>query len=129
MMGIYITAWLIGLVVFLYVLFNWDNMKAERAMKHRSQEYREKTFKKIGKLYDKVGLPLTYWRIFAVEIHGYTLDRDANSKEIHGGSAEYFYVQARTESLAKATFLKEQIQGWYILDCTHVDKIPRLDYV
>ena len=127
MMGLYITAGVIVLVVSLYMLFNW--VKAERIMKHRSTEYREKTFKKIGKLYDKVGMPLKYWRIFAVEIHGYTLDRDANSKGIHGGSAEYFYVQARTESLAKATFLKEQIQGWYILDCTHVDKIPRLDYV
>ena len=119
---------MIVLVVCLHVLFNWDNIKAERAKKHCSSEYREKTFKKIGKLYDKVGMPLTYWRIFAVEIHGYTLDRDANSKEIHGGCAEYFYVQARTESLAKATFLKEKIQGWYIVDCIHVDKIPRLDY-
>ena len=119
---------MIALVVWLYVLFNWDNIKAERAMKRRSPEYREKTFKKIGKLYDKIGMPLKYWRIFAVEIHGYTLDRDANAKGIYGGSAEYFYVQARTESLAKATFLKEQIQGWYILDCTHVDSIPKLDY-
>ena len=129
MMGLYITIGIIALVVWLYIFFNWDNIKADRIMKHRSPEYREKTFKKIGKLYDKVGLPLKYWRIFAVEIHGCTLDRDANSKKIHGGSAEYFYVQARTESLAKATFLKEQIQGWYILDCTRVDKIPRLDYV
>lgn len=128
MMGLYITAGMIVLVVSLYMLFNWDNIKAERIMKHRSLEYREKTFKKIGKLYDKVGMPLKYWRIFAVEIHGYTLDRDANSKKIQGGSAEYFYVQARTESLAKATFLKEQIQGWYIVDCIPVDNIPKLDY-
>lgn len=129
MMGLYITIGIIVLVVYLYMLINWDNIKAERILKHRSPEYREKTFKKIGKLYDKVGMPLRYWSIFAVEIHGYTLDRDANSKEIRGGRAEYFYVQARTESLAKATFLKEQIQGWYILDCVCVDKIPRLDYV
>lgn len=128
MIGLYITSGMIVLVVSLYMLFNWDNIKAERIMKHRSLEYREKTFKKIGKLYDKVGMPLKYWRIFAVEIHGYTLDRDANSKAIHGGSAEYFYVRARTESLAKATFLKEQVQGWYIVDCIPVDSIPKLDY-
>ena len=128
MTGVYITFGVIGLVVFLYMLFNWDNIKAERIMKYHSPEYRENTFKKIGKLYDKIGMPLRYWRIFAVEIHGYTLDRDANSKEIHGGRAEYFYVMARTESLAKATFLKETIQGWYIVDCNTVDKIPKLDY-
>jgi hypothetical protein len=128
MTGVYITFGVIGLVVFLYMLFNWDNIKAERIMKYHSTEYRENTFKKIGKLYDKIGMPLRYWRIFAVEIHGYTLDRDANSKEIHGGSAEYFYVMARTESLAKATFLKETIQGWYIVDCNPVNKIPKLDY-
>lgn len=115
-------------IVVLVVCLFWIDMKDERTMKHRSPEYREKTFKKIGKLYDKIGMPLRYWRIFAVEIHGYTLDRDANSKEIRGGSAEYFYVQARTESLAKATFLKEKIQGWYILNCAIVDKIPKLIY-
>lgn len=128
MMGIYFTAGMISLVVFLYMLFNWDSIRDNRILKHRSPEYREKTFKQIGKLYDKIGMPLKYWRIFAVEIRGYTLDRDANSKGIHGGSAEFFYVQARTESLAKATFLKEQIQGWYIVDCIPVDKIPKLDY-
>ena len=128
MMGLYITAGLIILVVCLYMAVNWDDIKAERMLKHRSPEYREKTFKEIGKLYDKVGMPLRYWRIFAVEIRGYTLDRDANAKGIYGGSAEYFYVQARTESLAKATFLKEQIQGWYIVDCIPVDNIPKLDY-
>ena len=128
MVGIHIiTAGMVVLVV-LYMLFNWDNIKAERILKHRSPEYQEKTFKKIGKLYDKIGMPLKYWRIFAVEIYGYTVDRDANSKGIRGGSAEYFYVQARTESLAKAAFLKEQIQGWYIVDCIPADKFPKLDY-
>ena len=128
MIGVYIAIGIVALSVFLYMLFNWDNIKTERIMKHQSPEYREKTFRKIGKLYDKIGMPLRYWRIFAVEIHGYTLDRDANSKEIHGGSAEYFYVMARTESLAKATFLKEKTQGWYVLDCRPVDKVPKLDY-
>lgn len=92
-----------------------------------SPKYRAKVFKKIGKLYDKVGMNLWNWDVFAVEIVGATLDDDANAKNIRGGRVSHFTVTARTIDLAKATFLANHY-NWYIVDCKKIKEGMKLEY-
>ena len=92
MLYLYISVFvLIGTVIICslinYVIEKFRSMRL-------SPEYRAKVFKKIGKLYDKVGMNLWNWDVFAVEIVGATLDDDANAKHIRGGRVSHFTVAA-----------------------------------
>ena len=125
MLYLYISVFvLIGTVIICslvnYVIEKFRSMRL-------SPEYRAKVFKKIGKLYDKVGMNLWNWDVFAVEIVGATLDDDANAKHIRGGRVSHFTVAARTLDLAKATFLANHY-NWYIVDCKKIKGVMKLEY-
>lgn len=121
---IYVYASALVLTVMVCLLVN--KVIKEVRLSRLSPEYRAKVFKKIGKLYDKVGLTLCTWEVFAVEIVGATLDNDANANNIKGGLARHFAVKARTLSLAKVTFLADH-PNWYIVDCRKI-KETKLEY-
>lgn len=117
---------ILALVAIVIVCLVVNKVIEEVRLSRRTPEYQAKVFKKIGKLYDKVGMTICTWEVFAVEIVGATLDNDANAKNIKGGEARHFTVRARTTSLAKATFLAYH-PSWYIVDCSKI-KEAKLEY-
>ena len=123
---VYVGLSILGFVSIVVVCLVVNKVIEEIRSTRISPEYRAKVFKKIGKLYDKVGMTLCTWDVFAVEIVGATLDNDANAKNIKGGEARHFTVKARTLDLAKATFLSDHY-FWYIVDCNKI-KVSKLEY-
>lgn len=117
---------ILALVAIVIVCLVVNKVIDEVRLSRLSPEYRAKVFKKIGKLYDKVGMTLWTWEVFAVEIVGATLDNDANAKNIKGGEARHFTVRARTLDLARATFLSDHY-NWFIVDCNKIRE-AKLEY-
>lgn len=128
MLYLYLYTMALGIIVTVVIICPLVNyvIKKSRSMR-LSPEYRAKVFKKIGKLYDKVGMNLWNWDVFAVEIIGATLDNDANVKHIKGGRVCHFTVKARTIELAKATFLVNHY-NWFIVDCKKIKEVMKLEY-
>ena len=128
MLYLYLYILAIGLIFTIVIICLLVNYVSEKSRSMRlSPEYRAKVFKKIGKLYDKVGMNLWNWDVFAVEIVGATLDDDANAEHIKGGMVRHFTVTARTLDLAKATFLANHY-NWYIVDCKKIKEGMKLEY-